>query len=98
MRAYYTTRRRLFPLPRGRGETGRHTLRAGPRDRQRLRGRGASRGRARRGGGAAVWTLKRATFARPMNQITITGEERSEERRVGKECVSTFRSRWWRYN
>ena len=64
-----------FPLPRGRGETGRHTLRAGPRDRQRLRGRGASRGRARRGGGAAVWTLKRATFARPMNQITITGEE-----------------------
>src|SRR3546814_17460302 len=24
--------------------------------------------------------------------------ERSEERRVGKECVSTFRSRWWPYN
>src|SRR3546814_16144616 len=23
---------------------------------------------------------------------------RSEERRVGKECVSTCRSRWWRYN
>src|SRR3546814_19346171 len=23
---------------------------------------------------------------------------RSEERRVGKECVSTFRSRWLRYN
>src|SRR3546814_11841913 len=23
---------------------------------------------------------------------------RSEERRVGKECVSTFRSRWWPYN
>src|SRR3546814_17138961 len=23
---------------------------------------------------------------------------RSEERRVGKECVSTFRSRWWRYH
>src|SRR3546814_19945115 len=22
---------------------------------------------------------------------------RSEERRVGKECVSTCRSRWWRY-
>jgi hypothetical protein len=30
--------------------------------------------RARRGGGRR-WTLKRATFARPMNQITITGEE-----------------------
>src|SRR3546814_12013477 len=23
---------------------------------------------------------------------------RSEERRVGKECVSTCRSRWWRYH
>src|SRR3546814_14550783 len=23
---------------------------------------------------------------------------RSEERRVGKECVSTCRSRWWAYN
>src|SRR3546814_14733452 len=23
------------------------------------------------------------------------GIDRSEERRVGKECVSTFRSRWW---
>src|SRR3546814_13728138 len=30
-----------------------------------------------------------------------TGEEiwrRSEERRVGKECVSTCRSRWWPYH
>src|SRR3546814_16079466 len=25
-------------------------------------------------------------------------DERSEERRVGKECVSTCRSRWSRYN
>src|SRR3546814_12698789 len=24
--------------------------------------------------------------------------ERSEERRVGKECVSTCRSRWWPYH
>src|SRR3546814_20809647 len=24
--------------------------------------------------------------------------ERSDERRVGKECVSTCRSRWWPYN
>src|SRR3546814_13437568 len=24
-------------------------------------------------------------------------DERSEERRVGKECVSTCRSRWWPY-
>src|SRR3546814_19497238 len=26
------------------------------------------------------------------------GERRSEERRVGKECVSTSRSRWWPYH
>src|SRR3546814_14219710 len=25
----------------------------------------------------------------------IAARDRSEERRVGKECVSTFRSRWW---
>src|SRR3546814_18381436 len=24
--------------------------------------------------------------------------DKSEERRVGKECVSTCRSRWWRYS
>src|SRR3546814_3799030 len=28
----------------------------------------------------------------------ITPWPRSEERRVGKECVSTCRSRWWPYN
>src|SRR3546814_14871889 len=27
----------------------------------------------------------------------LSGVARSEERRVGKECVSTCRSRWWRY-
>src|SRR3546814_12243451 len=26
------------------------------------------------------------------------GTQRSEERRVGKECVSTCRSRWWPYH
>src|SRR3546814_11352030 len=26
------------------------------------------------------------------------GQARSEERRVGTECVSTWRSRWWRYH
>src|SRR3546814_20350386 len=26
------------------------------------------------------------------------GWDRSEERRVGKECVSTCRSRWWPYH
>src|SRR3546814_19319042 len=32
--------------------------------------------------------------ANPVTQIGI----RSEERRVGKECVSTCRSRWWPYH
>src|SRR3546814_12191278 len=30
--------------------------------------------------------------------IEIAGNERSEERRVGKECVSTCRSRWSPYH
>src|SRR3546814_11224187 len=34
-----------------------------------------------------------------MNYIRrLQAGNRSEERRVGKECVSTWRSRWWRYN
>src|SRR3546814_13587234 len=35
-----------------------------------------------------------------LHQLAFTfvagGDGRSEERRVGKECVSTCRSRWWR--
>src|SRR3546814_14682320 len=35
--------------------------------------------------------------ARNMRSIaSIVAKLRSEERRVGKECVSTCRSRWWR--
>src|SRR3546814_19157183 len=30
--------------------------------------------------------------------LTLTATPRSEERRVGKECVSTFRARWSPYN
>src|SRR3546814_2173171 len=30
--------------------------------------------------------------------ITVITEDRSEERRVGKECVSTCRSRWSQYH
>src|SRR3546814_18978173 len=32
------------------------------------------------------------------NRTVIAGEARSEERRVGKECVSTCRSRWSPYH
>src|SRR3546814_12446576 len=41
-----------------------------------------------------AWRLKSSVDA------TYKGKEfkRSEERRVGKECVSTCRSRWWPYH
>src|SRR3546814_17850563 len=36
---------------------------------------------------------------RPVKDMTVeVREERSEERRVGKECVSTCRSRWSPYH
>src|SRR3546814_17262942 len=33
-----------------------------------------------------------------LGTVVVHGEGRSEERRVGKECVSTCRSRWSRYH
>src|SRR3546814_8218418 len=33
-----------------------------------------------------------------LGEIEDVVDERSEERRVGKECVSTCRSRWWPYH
>src|SRR3546814_17737389 len=36
--------------------------------------------------------------ARRMTSCHSSGNFRSEERRVGKECVSTCRSRWWPYH
>src|SRR3546814_20772854 len=33
-----------------------------------------------------------------LGKISELGPDRSEERRVGKECVSTCRSRWWPYH
>src|SRR3546814_13899696 len=35
--------------------------------------------------------------AKNLNVISVC-QPRSEERRVGKECVSTCRSRWWPYH
>src|SRR3546814_15706127 len=31
-------------------------------------------------------------------EVDVVAVARSEERRVGKECVSTCRSRWWPYH
>src|SRR3546814_2810072 len=36
--------------------------------------------------------------AKNVADLTEAGENRSEERRVGKECVSTCRSRWSPYH
>src|SRR3546814_18330786 len=35
---------------------------------------------------------------RMAQRVLGMGDIRSEERRVGKECVSTWRSRWWPYH
>src|SRR3546814_2085729 len=43
-----------------------------------------------------LWRL-RIVFKRKQ-LVAETGNQRSEERRVGKECVSTCRSRWWPYH
>src|SRR3546814_16849107 len=52
----------------------------------RMRGEGEGRGRGPLG-------------VKPMNRVSVvTGDSRSEERRVGKECVRTCRSRWSRYH
>src|SRR3546814_13482133 len=50
--------------------------------------------------GASKASVSR-TFSMPRSTLTDTVERigwRSEERRVGKECVSTCRYRWWAYH
>src|SRR3546814_11313768 len=44
------------------------------------------------------WLSVVAQAAREMIRPTVFGQARSEERRVGKECVSTCRSRWSPYH
>src|SRR3546814_5925902 len=54
------------------------------------------------GGVARRWLMslvaRAANLAPPAQANPIVPDERSEERRVGKECVSTCRSRWSPYN
>src|SRR3546814_14674628 len=48
---------------------------------------------------AAAWrAIAQETSYKIFAETDPGGQERSEERRVGKECVSTGRSRWTRYN
>src|SRR3546814_19980709 len=39
-----------------------------------------------------------ATLVERQTRYVMLVKVRSEERRVGKECVSTCRSRWWPYH
>src|SRR3546814_14459648 len=41
--------------------------------------------------------MTNAEATRAAREATVSDERRSEERRVGKECVSTCRSRWSPY-
>src|SRR3546814_5902882 len=51
--------------------------------------------RLKRGGKAVITPLDFESAEGELKQIDIpSSETRSEERRVGKECVSTCRSRW----
>src|SRR3546814_11339636 len=60
------------------------------------------------GGNAAVIVDKDADLDHALARIifgafyqsgqSFIGVQRSEERRVGNECVSTCRSRWWPYH
>src|SRR3546814_15309589 len=52
-------------------------------------------GNASSGDDSAQGDLHGASIGAP---FTLTDQDRSEERRVGKECVSTCRSRWATYH
>src|SRR3546814_16887783 len=70
----------------GLGEEAEHQRR---RERPRLRGEVA----AAKDAHAAF--LEHLAFDGLLQRLARLDEARSEERRVGKECVGTCRSRWW---
>src|SRR3546814_11016890 len=46
----------------------------------------------------AIFAIDQSAAKLPLLQLTVTRAARSEERRVGKECVSTCRARWSPYH
>src|SRR3546814_12131281 len=46
--------------------------------------------------GAAIDAAAKKLLDAAFERALVGTDGRSEERRVGKECVSTCRSRWWR--
>src|SRR3546814_17888236 len=69
------------------------------RSRHRARWIAPSRGapRSRPSPARSAGYEKRGAAFAPRTRVA-TGKRRSEERRVGKECVSTCRYRWWQYH
>src|SRR3546814_13440009 len=47
---------------------------------------------------AVIDHFKEEQLTHPWLEGPVASLPRSEERRVGKECVSTCRSRWWPYH
>src|SRR3546814_16335363 len=47
---------------------------------------------------AGEFYLQQGDYPRAAGQYLVAAQQRSEERRVGKECVSTCRSRWSPYH
>src|SRR3546814_20598967 len=45
-----------------------------------------------------LMTQMEADLGTKLDWVAVDHFNRSEERRVGKECVSTCRSRWWPYH
>src|SRR3546814_17301839 len=47
---------------------------------------------------AGACTIVHSDDEKQIQRLNQEAAKRSEERRVGKECVSTCRSRWWPYH